>query len=399
MQSVTARLAVYSFFVIGVFVIIWCNISGPLPPKYRHQLPDLSPPSTTSPLVAPQQGTTDAAATSAVCAATRTPDPRQLVDVVFVAKWAYRNMKVTRTMSHCLRSMLAHTKNPVRFHVLADPQSFLRLSRTLGGLQVESKKKFQFYLYNVTAVEEGNRGVIDLMRLLFFTKDVGRYNDDMFFITEIFHRVFDLERIIFIDLDLEFKEDVAMLYRHFDCFAAENLIGIGFDLQPQYRLDFQAYIDANPGTDVGMPRPGRQGFNTGVMLMDLAAMRSSRLYNDLLTYHKLAPICDKYGFNGSLGHQDFFTLVGMEHPELFFVLDCSWNRQLDTGWANVVNETLFAAYHNCPGKVRIYHANGGARLPDPGSVDAAGKKIVTNKKIPLHLYPSFPSYTTRRSRG
>ncbi|KAK8766226.1 hypothetical protein V5799_006996 [Amblyomma americanum] len=399
MQSTTTRLAVYSLFVIGVFAIIWCNLSGPLPPKYRHQLSDLSPPSTASSSIAPQQSVTDAASASVDCAAARTPDARQVVDVVFVAKWAYRNMKVTRTMSHCLRSMLSHTKNPVRFHVLADPQSYMRLSRTLGGVQVESKKKFQFYLYNITAVEEGNRNAIDLMRLLFFTKDVGRYNDDMFFITEIFHRVFDLERIIFIDLDLEFEEDVAKLHRHFDCFTSENLIGIGFDLQPQYRADFQAYIDSNPGTDVGMPRPGKQGFNTGVMLMDLAAMRSSKLYNDLLTHNKLAPICDKYSFKGSLGHQDFFTLIGMEHPELFFVLDCTWNRQLDTGWSHVVNETLFAAYHNCSGKVRIFHANGGARMPDPGSIDSSGRKIVIKKKIPRHLYPSFPSYTTQTSRG
>ncbi|KAH9373832.1 hypothetical protein HPB48_007446 [Haemaphysalis longicornis] len=101
-----------------------------------------------------------------------------------------------------------------------------------------------------------------------------------------------------------------------------------------------------------MPRPGKQGFNTGVMLMDLASMRSSELYNKLLTYAELAPLCEKYGFNGSLGHQDFFTLIGMEYPKLFYVLDCTWNRQLDTGWAHTVNKTLFDAYHNCPGRVR-----------------------------------------------
>ncbi|XP_050039245.1 xyloside xylosyltransferase 1-like [Dermacentor andersoni] len=396
MQSIAARLAVYSLFVLGVFVIIWCNLSGVPPPKYRHQTSNLSPLSTIAPLVAPVETTTDAA--SAACEASRTSAAHGKVDVVFVAKWAYRNMKVTRTMSHCLKSMLARTKSSVRFHVLADPQSYMRLSRTLGSVQNESKRKFQFFLYNITAVEASNKEVIELMRLLFFTKDVGRYNDDMFFITEIFHRVFDLERILFIDLDLKFEEDVAKLYGHFDCFGNETLIGIGHDLQPQYRVDFQSYIDAHPGTDVGMPRPGKQGFNTGVMLMDLAAMRSSKLYNELLTYEKLAPICVKYGFNGSLGHQDFFTLIGMEYPELFFVLDCTWNRQLDTGWAHTVNETMFDAYHRCPGKVRVYHANGGARMPIPGTEDWSGKKMPRRKKIPLHLYPSFPSYTTQESR-
>ncbi|XP_077559481.1 xyloside xylosyltransferase 1-like [Haemaphysalis longicornis] len=396
MQSIAARMVVYSLFVIGVFVIIWCNISG-VPPKYRHELANPSPSPSPAPVTLPptlfQRSTTGQ--TTVSCAAAESTAFSKVVDVVFVAKWAYRNMKVTRIMSRCLKSMLSHTKSSVRFHVLADPQSYMRLSRTLNNVQVESKKKFRFFLYNITAVEEGNRLVIELMRLLFFTKDVGRYNDNMFFITEIFHRVFvDLDRVIFIDLDLEFEDDVAKLHAHFYCFNDDNLIGIGYDLQPQYRLDFQSYIDQHPGTDVGMPRPGKQGFNTGVMLLDLASMRSSDLYNKLLTYAELAPLCDKYGFNGSLGHQDFFTLIGMEYPKLFYVLDCTWNRQLDTGWAHTVNKTLFDAYHNCPGKVRIYHANGGARLPDPGTV---GKKLLRKKTIPLHLYPSYPTYTTASS--
>ncbi|XP_037277515.2 xyloside xylosyltransferase 1-like [Rhipicephalus microplus] len=397
MHSIAARMVVYSLCVFGVFVIIWCNLSG-APPKYnRHQvlLQNLPPLRSIAPLVVTvgQTNTTTDAATPAACAATRTASSlRRPVDVVFVAKWAYRNMKVTRTMSHCLKSMLAKTNSSVRFHVLADPQSYLRLSRTLRSIQDESERKFQFFLYNITAVEASNQEVIELMRLLFFTKDVGRYNDDMFFITEIFHRVFDVSRILFIDLDLEFEEDVAKLYAHFDCFANGTLIGIGHDLQPQYRVDFQSYIDAHPGTDVGMPRPGKQGFNTGVMLMDLDAMRASKLYNELLTYEKLAPMCAKYSFKGSLGHQDFFTLVGMEYPELFLVLDCTWNRQLDTGWSHTVNKATFDAYHRCPGKVRVYHANGGARLPEPGSEDDSGTKMrKRKKKIPLHLYPSFPS--------
>ncbi|KAL1431444.1 hypothetical protein MTO96_014291 [Rhipicephalus appendiculatus] len=359
MHSIAARLVVYSLFVFGVFVIIWCNLSG-APPKYnrRQVLSNLSPLSSIAPLVVTAgqitTTTTTDSATSAACEAARTPAAlHRPVDVVFVAKWAYRNMK-----------------------------SYLRLSRTLGSIQVESKRKFQFFLYNITAVEASNREVIELMRLLFFTKDVGRYNDDMFFITEIFHRVFDVARILFIDLDLEFEEDVAKLYAHFDCFGSETLIGIGHDLQPQYRVDFQSYIDAHPGTDVG--------FTTNCS-----------------PYEKLAPICAKYGFNGSLGHQDFFTLVGMEYPELFFVLDCTWNRQLDTGWSHTVNKTTFDAYHRCPGKVRIYHANGGARLPEPGSEDGSGTKMrKRKKKIPPASVPKLselhdtrgPSVTARLVR-
>ncbi|KAH9373833.1 hypothetical protein HPB48_007445 [Haemaphysalis longicornis] len=143
MQSIAARMVVYSLFVIGVFVIIWCNISG-VPPKYRHELANPSPSPSPAPVTLPPtllQSTTGQ--TTVSCAAAESTAFSKVVDVVFVAKWAYRNMKVTRIMSRCLKSMLSHTKSSVRFHVLADPQSYMRLSRTLNNVQVESKKKFR----------------------------------------------------------------------------------------------------------------------------------------------------------------------------------------------------------------------------------------------------------------
>ncbi|KAM7282475.1 hypothetical protein ISCGN_002625 [Ixodes scapularis] len=338
-------LKTYAVLVLAVFAILWCQLMG----TYPKTLDDFAVPLFSR---ASRNCSRDYSGLS-----TR-------VDIVFVAKWAYRNMKVTRLMTRCLKSILAYSDRSLHFHVLADPQSYMRLRRTLYNVQKEAGKIFQFSLYNITSVQVHQREVIKVMRTLFFTKDVGRYNDDMFFVTEVFHRVFPLQRIIFIDLDLRFEEDIGKLHDFFHCFDAQNLIGIGFDLQPQYRLDFAKYREKHPDSDVGIARPGKQGFNTGVMLMDLDAMRHSKLYNSLLTYKDLKPLCDKYYFKGSLGHQDFFTLVGMEHPELFLVLDCVWNRQLDTGWSHSVKKTVFDEYHKCPGKVRIYHANGGARMPD-----------------------------------
>lgn len=345
MPSAVTRLAAYAVFVVAVFVILWCHLTG----TYPKTLDDLGVPLFSR--------------TSRNCSRDYSGLSTR-VDIVFVAKWAFRNMKVTRTMSRCLKSILAYSERSLHFHVLADPQSYMRLRRTLYNVQKEAGRIFQFSLYNITSVQVHQREVIKVMRTLFFTKDVGRYNDDMFFMTEVFHRVFPLQRIIFIDLDLQFEEDIGRLHDYFNCFNAQNLIGIGFDLQPQYRFDFAKYREKHPHSDVGLARPGKQGFNTGVMLMDLDSMRHSKLYNSLLSFKNLKSLCDKYYFEGSLGHQDFFTLVGMEHPELFFVLDCVWNRQLDTGWSHTVKKVVFDAYHKCPGKVRIYHANGGARMPD-----------------------------------
>lgn len=77
-----------------------------------------------------------------------------------------------------------------------------------------------------------------------------------------------------------------------------------------YRNKFTAYREKNPGTDVGSPNPGKQGFNTGVMLMDFTRMRTSLRYNLNFFAGKLKLLTAKYEFHGDLGHQDFFTLLG-----------------------------------------------------------------------------------------
>lgn len=210
-----------------------------------------------------------------------------------------------------------------------------------------------------------NQETINIIKKHFFSKDVGRYNDAIFFLTEIFHEAFPkrLHKIIFLDVDLIFKEDIRKLHDKFSNFNKENVIGIGPDLQPQYRMDFSKFRAKNPNTTVASPRPGMQGFNTGVVLFDLDRMRKSNLYNSLINSTVLDSLCAKYEFEGYLGHQDFFTLTGMEYPQLYYKLDCSWNRQLDIGWSKVTGKNIFEQYHKCENKIKILHANGDSRVP------------------------------------
>lgn len=219
--------------------------------------------------------------------------------------------------------------------------------------------------YDVDEMARQNQEIIKTIKNHFFTKDVGRYNDAIFFLTEIFHEAFPkrLHKIVFLDIDLVFKEDILKLYKEFSKFEKDNVMGIGPDLQPQYRIDFSKYRSKNQNTTVGSPRPGMQGFNTGVVLFDLDRMRKSHLYNSLLNATVLQSLCEKYEFDGYLGHQDFFTLTGMEYPQLYYKLDCSWNRQLDVGWRNVVDKNIFEDYHKCEGKINIFHANGDSIIP------------------------------------
>lgn len=131
------------------------------------------------------------------------------------------------------------------------------------------------------------------------------------------------------------------------------------------RHTFWQYRRENPKTRVGEPPPdGLPGFNSGVLLLNLEAMRRSKLYNQLLEPAMVQKLTEKYRFKGHLGDQDFFTMVGMEHPELFHVLDCTWNRQLCTWWKDHGYSDVFDQYFRCDGEVKIYHGNCNTPIPE-----------------------------------
>lgn len=95
-------------------------------------------------------------------------------------------------------------------------------------------------------------------------------------------------------------------------------------------------------------------------------MRRNKVYHRyLFDEEQLKALCDRYEFKGTLAYQDVFTLIGMERPELFYHLDCVWNRQLDdTALIDEKFTAIFEPFHRCDGPIRIYHANGGSIMPE-----------------------------------
>ena len=82
---------------------------------------------------------------------------------------------------------------------------------------------------------------------------------------------------------------------------------------------------ANEQSDFFREANGYEGFNGGVQLLDLAAMRSS---------HRLTSLLDHVGhgvYGSKLGHhgdQTIYTHMRAIAPELFYQLGCEWNRQV-----------------------------------------------------------------------
>lgn len=73
--------------------------------------------------------------------------------------------------------------------------------------------------------------------------------------------------------------------------------------------------------------------------------------------------CKHYSFQGTLGDQDLYTLIAFDHPELFYTLPCTWNRQLCLWWKYKGYEHVFGDYFSCQGKIEIYHGNCKSVIP------------------------------------
>ncbi|XP_059866896.1 xyloside xylosyltransferase 1 [Delphinus delphis] len=209
--------------------------------------------------------------------------------------------------------------------------------------------------------------VVEAMQKHFSAGSGTYYSDSIFFLSVAMHQIMPKEilRIIQLDLDLKYKTNIRELFEEFDNFLPGAVIGIAREMQPVYRHTFWQFRHENPKTQVGGPPPeGLPGFNSGVMLLNLEAMRQSPLYGRLLEPAQVQQLANKYHFRGHLGDQDFFTMIGMEHPELFHVLDCTWNRQLCTWWRDHGYSDVFDAYFRCEGHVRIYHGNCNTPIPE-----------------------------------
>ena len=144
------------------------------------------------------------------------------------------------------------------------------------------------------------------------------------------------------------------------------MIGIAPELNPVYRHILYMYRLNHTDTPLGSPQPdGYQGYNSGVLLLQLSKLRSSQLYNSYLMESTIKQLVGKYSFRGHLGDQDLYTLVGCEAAgrQLFYQLECTWNRQLCTWWRDHGYSKVFQDYFYCHGDVNIYHGNCNTEIP------------------------------------
>ncbi|KAL7396283.1 hypothetical protein ABVT39_003576 [Epinephelus coioides] len=252
-------------------------------------------------------------------------------------------------------------------HFVSDQASKELGERMLQEFLLDATFKHEVLFHDVVALTQKLFPIVEAMQKHFSAGSGAYYSDAIFFLSVAMHHIMpeSLTRIVQLDLDLKYRTNIRDLFQEFDQFPPGAVIGIAREMQPVYRHTFWQYRKENPQTKVGDPPPeGLPGFNSGVMLLDLGAMRDSALYNQLLKPSNVAKLADQYRFRGHLGDQDFFTMIGMEHPELFHSLACGWNRQLCTWWRDHGYGDVFQMYYRCDGPVYIYHGNCNSPIPD-----------------------------------
>ncbi len=241
---------------------------------------------------------------------------------------AYQNKELQGKFELCVSSLLRNAQVDINFYIIGDNES-QAIAKKIFAKSRNLHINYELKSVNADELAKKMHELVAKMQSHFSSSPTSYYGDSLFFLSIGLFKVFDpsVKRIILLDADLKFKKDIGQLHSLFDDFAEDNLIGIARDAQPVYRHLFWQYRNENPGTRVGSPPPnGLTGFNSGVLLLDLEKMRKSTLYESLITPEWVERLTKKYHFKGHLGDQDFFSLIGMEHERLFYVLPCTWNR-------------------------------------------------------------------------
>ncbi|XP_014609580.1 PREDICTED: xyloside xylosyltransferase 1 [Polistes canadensis] len=265
-------------------------------------------------------------------------------------------------------SLLALATVDIAFHVITDDDSHTIADTIVQNVMSTTNKTMKVQYYNVHELAQQLEDIVSVMSPHFSSKPGTYYSDALFFLSLGLHRIAppDQKLAAMFDADTKFCKDVKELFKEFDNFGEEALFGLAPELSPVYRHVLYLYRSRHPKTMFGeSPRVGGfPGFNSGMILFHLERLRKSSLYEKIVTKDSVDAMTNKYHFKGHLGDQDFYTVLGMERPELIYNIDCGWNRQLCTWWRDRGYSDVFNNYSLCNSETKLWHGNCNTPIPD-----------------------------------
>ena len=220
--------------------------------------------------------------------------------------------------------------------------AILAQQRTLPGIRVTSLRD---------AVPDRVRCIMSGMARL-LTSRRGKRMQGVLYKVMLHWLLPDVNRIVLLDSDLVPLRDLAELKGAFHLMRRSGAL---FGLAPEQ----SEFYSSGRHMPQGVP-----GYNTGVWLMDLHAMRRSGWYSWLLDAYQAGYLFQKLGV---VPDQNFVNGVVGLSPNLVHPLGCGWNRQL-TSWflgtngalikPNAFRQKRLNTVLNCPETCGMLHFNG-----------------------------------------
>ena len=309
-------------------------------------------------------------------------------------------------MGRTFRSILDYSSgSPLHLIVVTDVQSILSAARFLSNMLGKylsfsiiktmtwrRKKEFpkvEVSYVNIDDIIDEDRDFFNAMKFNSMDQKT-KYRSDLFYIAPLYHKAFKkIKRLIFLDsTDLEFYDDILNLQLEFENMG-EKLFGVALDMSPHYR-NLIAELGGHHQSLLGLPGP-KQGLNTGVVLFQLEKMRQSKKLYPYLAPIVVRSLIDKYGIaQMSLGDQDWLTCLSWDHPDLFHILPCQFNRQTDLMYLREDWENVFHQYHNCDSTdgYKIVHRNGCGPTPAfcGNKVSSRNKSLLQDVNLDIEAF-------------
>ncbi|KAK9888921.1 hypothetical protein WA026_001141 [Henosepilachna vigintioctopunctata] len=290
----------------------------------------------------------------------------------------YRGSLLKYKFTNLIANLLNVSSVPLMLNVIVDNSSRGIAEKIIVEQIRTSNRNMTYSFYNIDYCAKIVNDIVEVMSH-FFSKPGSYYSDVLFYISLGLHRIApkSQKHAILMDCDVFFKRDISLLFDEFQRFKDTALFGLAPELSPVYRhvlklyrskhnnTTFGNYYHWNATSDPNIPHSrGFQGYNSGILLLKLDAIRSSEEFKFLLKKSAVQTLTERYNFKqGHLGDQDFYTLIGNEYPHLIQTLNCGFNKQLCTWWKENGYSNIFDNYARCDHKIVVLHGNCNSKIP------------------------------------
>ena len=239
-----------------------------------------------------------------------------------------------RTVVTLIKSILFYRLSPLHFHFVTDTAARHVLSIVFRTWQLPSVN-VSFYAIETAA---------DIVSWIPNSHYSGIYGLMKLTLVRLLPE--DLDRVIVLDTDLMLTEDIASLWDFFKEIQRQGkLLGV-VENQSNWYLG-KLWEKQQPWPALG------RGFNTGVMLLHLKLMRAMDWVAMWTAVAKAT--LEHLHSRTSLADQDIVNTVIKKHPDIHFVLPCSWNAQMSE---HSLNDYCFSRTRN----FKIIHWNSPLKL-------------------------------------